>query len=735
MYKEIVNDYLESSSILRKGTTFSREPLNEKWITFNQDLANSLSHIYNYSTLFFDKIKNEYPEIDTRYYSFYFDFIVSKPSNTIFTETPKDSIKDPFALTANSIAGEMYKLFEVKNNINILNKRLQIFFHRTFLYYDFIFYNNEGMFTKSIFNKELFLLQKKAISSILETTDSSREVFTKAIIINIKNTLHLKKYQNNMRLKNFFIKSNSEIFSSKLSDYNYNDIFKEYIQYQKNNTKPFHLVEVEVFTYILANKIWKFDKIYQNRLEEFDYTDKIDTNFIVNMKNYIATYLNYINDYYTGDLIKGDLFNKIAAHDKNFITKIYDEYLPKVKDSNPKIIDITCNQKYDYKVTSDISSSELIYKYAINKKAHQKVKFYRVLENAKSDDISLLLNNFYTFINENENIDLQNKETYFMGILRSGSFLSHALNVMRKDNHKNITAISYSLLTHPFISIMPRELYAKRENPTTIYIDESIKSAYSVNIAHNFRKNFLSRFNLKPHKPEYLFTLVNFIDYKSKVIGFKDDIKWYSFSNLKIQYANKEDIKYHLIANNTKDNLDQKMIFNWKEFLTSLKVNNLNQILDYGTIEAIKNNKKLDLTKIISNSYLLFYIGKQFADDLNTYLKDEDKDINLIFYPGSLEGKLLIDITTFVYKILYDKESQRKYHFTGKNISAEDFTNIKKYKKIFFDISIVSGKTVEKCVSLDLHDKSNTFDKHFIVAQHCDNKTNNVTSIFKYPKK
>jgi len=730
LYQNLVDKFLISSSVLRKDTGIVRKQLSKEWIEFNQEIANSLSYIYNLSTVFLDKLKDEYNinYNESRYYSFHFDFIVSKPSNTIFTETPKKSIKDPFSLTANAIAGEIDKLYKINENQNEFNRQFQVFFHRTFLYYDFIFYKNEGTFTKSIFNKELFLLQEKALTTLLKKNIDNRKVFVKAIIVNIKNSLTLKKSYNQPNFRNSFFKKKNKIFSEEISDYKYNDIFSEYVRHQKaNQNTPYDLVEVEVFSYVLANKVWKFDKIYQNRLEEFNFNEQVDSEFINSMHTYITSYLKNINDYYSKVVSKSELFDKIAIMDKIFISNLYNNYLPDIATSPPKTINISCIQDSKLENKPNESASDIMKKHAIKENEYQKIKFYRVLESETSYNIATLLNEFFTFINEK--VKLEEDEIYLMGLLRSGSFLAHSLNVMRIKNNNKLTSISYSLLTHPFISIMPRELYANRKKPKTIYIDESIKSGYSVNIAHNFRKNFLSKNDIDINKPEYIFTLVDFLDYTNKVVDCNDDITRNSLLNIKIKHNDTKKIEFELTNNN---NLKEIQTFDWVTFLNDLKIDTIDQIRDYGTIKINSEDEKLDLTKIISNSFLLFYIGKQFADNLNDYINSEDK--NLILYSGSLEGKLLIDITIFIFKTLYDKSSEKTYNFTGKNINTEQYKDMTHYKKIFFDISIVSGSTVRKCAELDLHDSTNTFDKHLVVAEHINSTIENVKNIFSYGK-
>jgi flagellin-specific chaperone FliS len=111
----ILLDYYKTSENLDEIYNIKRGQLTDEWIYFNENVAKSLVNLYAYYVCLDKKIQTYLSESDkkeiSKTLSFYYDFIVSKPSNTIFTETQKESIQDLYPLSGYGVAQIAKDLF------------------------------------------------------------------------------------------------------------------------------------------------------------------------------------------------------------------------------------------------------------------------------------------------------------------------------------------------------------------------------------------------------------------------------------------------------------------------------------------------------------------------------------------------------------------------------------------------------------------------------------------------
>ncbi|MCF6205912.1 MAG: hypothetical protein L3J47_03305, partial [Sulfurovum sp.] len=553
-YKKLLKDYRSITKILREQyVVYKRDPLSKDWIKFNENVAKSLSYLYKLSIPLYDSIKNSnvvepFEYKDTRIYSFYYDFLVSKPSNSIFTETPKDTKVNLYPRTPKAIADQFELLFDIINDYKIakelknlkergflkkflnifkiiyleikyffiklnlqdkdrnnfkveFNRHFQIAFQRAFLFYDFIYYKDKGVFTKHAFSNELFMKTKEHLDNIMRNIDKNntnvyRELYQKMVLVCIDVAISYKKDNRSPK--------------SKLNYYDYYSIYREYVEYQELYAKnPKNLIYFEPFTYLLANKIWKFDRIYQNRCEGKDTTK----NYVENIKNYLQESLEEIGKYYRNEIRRYELYEIISQKDEVIIQFMYDNYLKDIG-TELKEYEQGTDQSADSQNKREIDASTILYK-AIDTSKYDKFKFYRILQNGDKEEIQDLLDVFYNFIISKLNQQQTVCNQHYIGILRSGSFLAHAINIMSNNDNPVI-----SMITHPYLTILPRERF-KRDDKTkikTIYIDETIKSGYSANIIDVYRKKILMfEQNANNDCKSELYVLVDFIDYKNKV--------------------------------------------------------------------------------------------------------------------------------------------------------------------------------------------------------------------------
>lgn len=752
----ILSEYYKATENLDKLYNIKRDQLSNNWISFNENVAESLVNLYAYYVCLDKKIQENIAD-DTRKeisktFSFYYDFIVSKPSNTIFTETQKESVQDLYPLTGYGIAKIAKDLFLYVNNSpkhyditqdNDFHVKFQKLFHKSFAYYDFIFSGDKGVFTKFAYDNNLFTEVKSTYENIINKEklqlNDMRLLSNKAIIVILKITL------------NYYMKSNDSVNIEKL---NYGKVYKEFTEESEKNKDP--LLKLEIFTYILANKLWKIDKIYQNKLE-YDTPqelNKVEIEYFEKIKTYINDYLNSIDDFYNKRITENTLYYNISKLDKKFIHDyILQNFLDSIQNKALESVQFTVRENFLNDIQENKKSiiQSTIYNtissYAINNKEYEKFKFYRVIAKAQVwNEVSYIIDALHTKIIKKYTVE-ELKCVQYMGILRSGSFLSHALNILKlfelKKDNIIATQISESLLTHPYLTIIPRYLFDRNGNDKSkivVYLDEAIKTGYGVTISHLYRKKILQRYNYDVNQNDQVCAIVDFVDYKKKINRKLSDFKCIKYTEsimpsvlsddalLKCQRLwNAEKKVYELKLIDKKNQIEVEKGFDWHGFLQELKLLDKEEMLNYAN-----ENKKYDFTKVISNSILLFMIGKYFARKINDNFSQKRK---LIFYAGSIEGKLLIDITVFVYKVQYAATSEKQiFIINGKTFDGQ--YQAEDNALLFFDLTYITGSTCTKIFELDVNtDMKNKqvsdFDRKFVIY----NPNNNDKNIVSYSEK
>lgn len=376
-------------------------------------------------------------------------------------------------------------------------------------------------------------------------------------------------------------------------------------------------------------------------------------------------------------------------------------------------------------------------KYMIENNEKEKFKFYRLIEKGNYQDISDFLNIIYKQI-----VTITNKEEnniYLIGILRSGSFLSHALKIISlniSDNKINLDDTStYFFITFPYLSILPRKIEI-RENNIYFFIDEAIKTGYSLGLASRYLKRTIMLKNkdidLKKIKI-FSYSIVNFKNYESN----REATDYESHSLVDLSISNKEnELKFEINPESIKaeETIDWKSVIDeysdkiYETDKDSLNNDFIKKIMDTSKIK-INNEDRLDIVKIISDSENLFKICLYFAKDI---LKIQDlNNKTLIFYPGSPEGKLIADVVAFLLKIIHGDNNK-----TGDLIILLNgkLTNIKKKKNpflIFTDLSYISGRTEKNTFKLDVNDKIEgieDFNKIYVIYSQI--VKDNIISLF-----
>jgi hypothetical protein len=705
----ILEKFLYFNSLLKRDSFRKDNLYQEEWIKFNENLGGSLVSFYKFILELYKTLEIDYEQ--SRFYSFYADHILSNPSNQIFTETPRSSSFDLFPIDSKKIAFDANKLLTIanaKNKKSINDDEFNIYFQKlyieTFCYYDFVFSieTQEGVFTSFNYDKNAFKTYKDIIESQVIDKDNFKDNLNKLKAVNIKIALNINDNQN----------QDSEII---LSDLKLHEIYKNYVEKikkLKNKNNRTKTINLEIFTYILSHKLWKIERIYQRTPEFIKDNDKENDNFINKTTSYIKEQLEIIEKFYDRKYSLKDIFLSIYKSDKKFITNyIFNELLEDIEENikeNDKI-----EEKYFITINNNIENKikihELINKYIIDNDKNERYKFFRLIQDGAKEEITFFLDYFYKFIKENtKGVD----DYSFVGILRSGSFLAHAMHIMKladpdiseEKKYKN----SYFLITYPFISLVPRKFLNRENNKNLniVYIDEAIKSGYSLAISDIYRERILYLKKYDKNNNDIAFAISNFTDYKNKIID-NDFINMEYKTICNVSAKNKK-----LTAEQVTNQVDINKNFDWKSFIESIKNINKERIKEQAIVE-IGSKQRYDILNNLADSKTLFTIATFFADKLHTQLNIKKAEKYIIpIYAGSPEGNLLIDTMIFIFKILFDYENF-KFYLNGKNFSNEikDDTII---KTVFVDITIVSGSTKNRAWNLDVSEyikqKNTEFD-------------------------
>ena len=707
----VLDKFLYYSSLLKRDS-FKKDNLYEKeWIRFNENLGGSLASFYRFILELYKALEIGYEQ--SRFYSFYADHILSNPSNQIFTETPRSSAFDLFPIDSKRIAFDADKLLTIakknkKNSIN--NDEFNVYFQKlyieTFCYYDFVFSvkTQEGVFTNFNYDKKAFEIYKNIIEQ--QVLDGKKENFKENI--NKLKALNIKIFLNFNNQNN-----DSEI---KLHKLEVHQIYRNYVEVIKKlkNKNNRNIMGLEIFTYILSHKLWKIERIYHRTPEFIQDDTKENLKFIEETSLYIKEQLKIIEKFYDREYSLKDLFLSIYNSDKKFIADyIFKSLLESIKEDNNENDEIVNNFVDRNKEDEEIKIHKLINNYIINNKNRdEKYKFFRLIQDGTHSEIIFFLQYFYKFIKEN----MQGVNNYsFVGILRSGAFLAHAMHIMKlsdpdieeKKKHRN----SYFLITYPFISLVPRKFLNRKNNDDLdiVYIDEAIKSGYSLAISDIYRERILHFKTNSKKGNDIAFAISNFTNYKNKIIDS-------DFINLKYKTICDVSIKNReLIANEINNQTKINKIFDWNSFIKSLEKIDKEQVKSQAIVK-IAGKKRYDLVNNLADSKTLFTISAFFARELHKKLGiEKEKKYIIPLYAGSPEGNLLIDTMIFIFKILFDYKNI-KFYLNGKDISNK-FNEIKGeviIKTIFVDITIVSGSTKNRVWNLDVDNyikkKTDKFD-------------------------
>jgi len=589
-----LNYFLKYSKKLEDLYLINNDEYSKEWIDKKVLLSKQALSLYKFGNeLILNKFKNNLENV--RLKSFYLDLIISKLKHSIFTETPKTELLDTYSiLYKEDIAFTAQRLKTYNGNDKMFYIEFQRFIFKTFLMYDFIYYNNHGIFTRFKLDEKLFNSNRDIFSFNCSTfRDFGGDIIKKYLI----NTL---KYYN----------------------INSNNPYKTLVELAKKDK----IYTLEPFSYYLAYKIWKFSRMIRNTLEFLNQEEhkKHKDNFHIKIKDYMQKNLEVIDDFYNNKINNLKLFELFYEFDKPILEFLMKDILPEYKENflENKFSEGK-QKKYNDKSLQDIMSK------TIDNEVYKKYKFHRLLEdkNISIDNITYLVDRLSDCIDNEKYNDYD-----IVAMLRSGILSAHMINVS-----KGLNKIIYMFSSYPYLSILPRT--ANSVNNKIVVIDESIKSGFSFRLFVMYKKKLLRLYNNQNFKYKLL-TFSNFL-------SFNKDDKNYNLDYLvDIKIVDKKLCidKDKIVINDVKSN-----IFDWYDFLDTIKDIDKDEFRK----TAIVDNR-LDITRILSISKCYFQIGKTFAKEIKNSQNSAD---DIILYSSTDEGIALCYVTAFVFKTLYNDKN------------------------------------------------------------------------------
>lgn len=449
--------------------------------------------------------------------------------------------------------------------------------------------------------------------------------------------------------------------------------YEIYNSYLKND------YEIEPLSYFTIFKIWKISKFLQDKFEESDSKDLKDfeSKFLAETKNYIDKSVDIIEKSYKNN--SSDIFTKETySLDKEYMENIIykyvhqkEEYLVKKEIEKIKVDIENKTSNIDSELLKDAIKNHILRCNDLE----EPWKFNRIFENGTKDNLLNLSYALYSLVKE--------KDSTFVGLYKSGALLAHILNICDglKDN-------VYLFTTFPYVAIHPRSFDIRDENKNFIIVDENYKTGFTNLIA----KEYINR--RKKHSLDILSLVLN-SDYKQikdeeiKTVGSIKNKTLNIFDIDEVSCVDIEKIcKY--IKENYKKYIDDKFL---RDFITIEK----NGIKEY------------DITRVLSSSVVLFSIAYNFLDKLDNAKKE------VFFQAPTDSSRLIAEAIAFLSKIL---DFEYKFYFKYKD-------ELKNKQKVFIDLSIDSGFTMEYSTKRDLVE-SISYDKVFVIAKLSKNTIENI---------
>ena len=639
-FKELENNYLTYANYLnenRETRVFQRNILSPQWRTLTDYIFTSIVAVSDFIDEFRKTRFKEKPEQFT-IYAFYGDLLLSKIKHSFATEIPRMPFYLPTILLYEKVPALGEKLLIYETNPERIPVLFLKFYMRLFLTYDFVFYKNEGVFTRFKLSKEFF----EHIKGIVFLND-----------LHPSGSNFLKNYLKNLIIR--YIKASLKFWIDNFQEIEDKEVYKKFIETYKEGK---HKVFFEPFTYFLAFKMWKYGKLLQTTFEfcKVDEREAFYTEFTQKLEEYKKEQLEAMEQFYTNKITNEDLLKKIFETDKDFLENhIFTEVLAPYNVVNESQFNSLCNKiekiytpsSGNEKLSQDGKKIEnlefrlknIFENYLINNEEYDKFKWERILLKGDALEITLMLTLFKKL--------LFGEKIQYIGILRAGGLLAHCLNVMTHQNELcKYPVVLFS--SFPYLSFLPRDINVLKakdlQKVPLIIVDESIKSSFTFAMLMSYICRNFDKFKIQ-REITGLLCLTDIEGFERYGISqFQGKI--FSLAELSI-----EDAKLKLKKLNVPSSIFEQELFDWKAFIERLPEDpsGLFEEIKAYLKSKIKNKERLNVIHVLSNSVLLFSAAKGLAKKLKN-----EASCHLAFYYTTDEGKILTDAIMFVMKFLYE---------------------------------------------------------------------------------
>ena len=686
--------FIESTKKWLPYLHISRERDTSEWFSFIQHLCDSASAFYSFHRTFIreyrdlnEDINNDHP---LRIYNFYADLTVSRLKKAIFTENPRDSIRDASGI----IFEEFNDAFEFvsKTNINEIKKyELYYFYLKAFCYFDIVYSKTkpEAFFTRFMPERKIrekFLSQLKSLGEKVKELNNQRE-------FNL--TLALKIAE----LKNILI--NSPLYNTIDSVKHYNSDFYNKIDNNSPIIPPESIYDplfppvfdpsnfaFDPLSRFYSCALWKCIKILDSSSQYIKSED--NERFINEFKEAFLDYLKNLQEYLDSDNKAEEIMNLLLNNDykfiENFLLKNVLSYPRDANSNNSNTLDsipliFKINSPYKERNTTEEIDINRFKEIACQFYVHNELtkisgpwRFENFILNGTEDDIQYLMEYVATIIHDSRGgRGNEHKENgAILSVLQSGSLIAYLYNLITGNTSK----IMHFKPT-PYITITPYSV--KLPESFALLFDESFKSGFTYDLIKEYvrRKAIVKEF-----KPIFL-VLAKVLDYKPR--GSLNNMRFiYSWNHNTIQTMAPES---YLVADYFEKFMEyRKGLYSIFERLRNLKVED-DIIAKVEEMTLIGKNKgRRDVVRLFTSEESFFTLSKYFY---NRIIEKADEKSLMLVYGSDYAYLVALSISLFL------KADRKKNRVKLANkLPEQNEENAYNAYKVFIDLEIFTGNTL-----------------------------------------
>ncbi len=710
--KRHYTDFIEASREWLPVLYISRRKNSPEWFSFLRQLASSASAFYAFHRSLYKEhlnTKSDHPDESNkvRVYNFYADLVISKLKKAIFTENPRNPIRDIYADSFEDLKDVFKHLAEnLVQGAKPEGSRLLYFYLKAFCYFDVIFSKTkpEAFFCRFQPHhdvKEKFVRELKEIKKSFDDLNNE--------LINTSDYGCIIEKSNKFKNKTLFLpRQNIKDSVNAYKDKPYfNDGHKTPEEIYDKLFPP--VFDPEVFALdplcrFYSNVVRKCMKIVECSLK---YTSaETNARFIkerlgIEFGNYLTKLIDILTSQDYGDNT-GELLKKLLENDHNFIggfiIKEILQYgsrrhsLPNNKGTErpdgtkqePTQQKIEPKEDYELKT---IALERVFDPKKIND-IHGPWKFENLIIDHKTSmhEIELLIKRIaFTVPNEWSKCPI-------IGVERAGSFIAYLYDLVVNGGSSTIRHFK----TTPFISLMPWSLPLTDDNDLTVFrpliFDESYKSGFTSKIIEEYLRRKKTIADVEP----CIFSLMNIVDYPKT---HKPNNLYYVYSWSQI-FEETRSMDSVFVS---RPECDGRRLFDLSDCLRSITT--INCVSDCLKMIEIGEERRYDIIRLFTSPRLFFAVSKFFCEEFAKRASN-DKELQLIY--GSDYAYLVALAIVLLFKNNGDKFKISVLHklLVKKNDSY----------KVFLDIEIFTGDTICNSIGPDITDVAQALNRYDMVC-------------------